>query len=298
MDKWQSISYLQKLKKAIYWESDARCELSRWQNWLSRANAEFESEEIHPLSDSTLKKNISYRRNVFAGLFLGIPATILFLCFQKIIFNAKLFNNGFVNTLEEAFGTDIVVYSLIFGIYFIISVLFVILFIYKNKTDYKNNYYQKQTQTIEAIKKTNALITEARKNRQQILQNIEASKLEYDKASTELARLANQGILGKKYHDGLIIDRLIEYLNDGRADTIKESLNLYIHAQEEFENYQAEYAHRVEMKKRMDRQLQATNDLYDEAARARVAAEQAKESADDAAFWGAAATYVASKNRK
>lgn len=97
--------------------------------------------------------------------------------------------------------------------------------------------------------------------------------------------------LHRTYHtDGALLS-LIIYLETGRADTLKEALNLY----EADQAQEMRDAEEREHRQKMEQQAAA---IYEETVRGTQAAEAAARSADEAAFWGAAATLAASSKKQ
>ena len=91
--------------------------------------------------------------------------------------------------------------------------------------------------------------------------------------------------LHKKYRHPVTLKYLIDYLETGRCDTLKEALNLYEQELREEARDEAASEHRRQMRRQ-------TAAIYEETVRSTQAAEQAALSAREAALWGEASTLV------
>lgn len=112
-------------------------------------------------------------------------------------------------------------------------------------------------------------------------------------AQSQLQQLKSMNIVHPKYlpHSRT----LLSYFEEGRADSLKEAINLLEYERKENERDKEIARHHRKM------QRQATEHaaiMEAEASRGADAAEEAARSANEAAFWGALTTYETSKIRK
>ncbi len=110
-------------------------------------------------------------------------------------------------------------------------------------------------------------------------------------AQQEVNRCGQSCGLHSSYQNAKALIYLISYLETGRSDTLKEAINLYERELREDARDDAADRHHREMRQKADA-------IYAETARSTAAAEAAARKADEAAFWGAAATYAASTQKK
>lgn len=99
-------------------------------------------------------------------------------------------------------------------------------------------------------------------------------------------RLKQQNILPYAYSH--CSRTLVRYLETGRADTLKEAINLYELELRQDEIYEENRRHNQEMERQQHRQNQLAADALAEASRAADASEEAARNAD---FWGAVTAY-------
>jgi len=110
---------------------------------------------------------------------------------------------------------------------------------------------------------------------------------QYSAASSLRTQLQNKGVLPEKYRNKAGF--LLEYLEDGRADTLKEAINLFVLDCQEADRYWQAKEQHEEMMATIDAHAAA---IQDEVGRAADAAEDAADAAHDAAFWSAAGTFL------
>lgn len=92
----------------------------------------------------------------------------------------------------------------------------------------------------------------------------------------DLSILEQQDVLSEKYMNHQAASRFLEYLRTGRADTLKEAMNLYENERFQERMYRENQRHHRQME---DEQLRQTEELK----RARQEAERAAETAEQAA---------------
>ena len=145
-----------------------------------------------------------------------------------------------------------------------------------------------------AAKKTAEQIVTYRKTRQakepDLLKKVAAAETVFRRYEQQVQACAQRCGLHRSYQNYHAVIYLTNYLETGRCDTLKEALNLYEQERREDMRDEAESRYRLQMNKKADA-------IYNEAARGADAAQEAARSAEDAAFWGAAAT-VASLSQK
>lgn len=90
------------------------------------------------------------------------------------------------------------------------------------------------------------------------------------------------------YMYGYCAERFLSYLKNGRADTLKEAINLYEIESRQDAIYEENRRHNEEMERQQQRQTELASEAVAEASRAADASEEAARSAD---FWGAVNTY-------
>lgn len=91
---------------------------------------------------------------------------------------------------------------------------------------------------------------------------------------------------------------LLEYFERGRADSLKEALNLLEQEQAEIRREFAREEHEAAMQEYAKAQAKALGQIADEATRSADASERAAQHADDAAFWGAVSAFEIDKMRR
>ena len=106
-----------------------------------------------------------------------------------------------------------------------------------------------------------------------------------------LNRLEKQKVLPTGYRSSYYARRFLKYINSGRADTLKEAINLYEMEKQQDALYEETRRHHNEMERQQARQTELAAATRAEASRAADAAEDAARGANDAAFWGAASAW-------
>lgn len=91
---------------------------------------------------------------------------------------------------------------------------------------------------------------------------------------------------------------LLKYLERGRADSLKEALNLLEQERAEIRWELAREEHEAAMQEYAKAQAKALGQIADEAARSADVSERAAQHADDAAFWGAVSAFEIDKMRR
>lgn len=94
--------------------------------------------------------------------------------------------------------------------------------------------------------------------------------------------------LPDSYMYGYCAERFLSYLKNGRADTLKEAINLYEMESRQEDIYEENRRHNQEMERQQQRQNELAAEAVAEASRAADASEEAARNAD---FWGAVNTY-------
>ncbi len=100
--------------------------------------------------------------------------------------------------------------------------------------------------------------------------------------------------IGSRY-DMYNIQGILSILEDGRADTLKEALNIYENEYHQMQLELDESRDRMRQEKLAEQQLQVLSNINAESTRAANAAEEASRKADDAAYWSAVSAYFNSK---
>ena len=126
-------------------------------------------------------------------------------------------------------------------------------------------------------------------------QGLEAKRVDEVKSNEEKAsqlrmqmkQMEIQGVIPSKYLK--VVSSLLEYLQDGRADTLKEAINLYESEYAALERDINESRHRKHME---DLAKAHATAMQSEAVKTRKAAERAASAAEEAAFWNQAETFI------
>lgn len=108
-------------------------------------------------------------------------------------------------------------------------------------------------------------------------------QLKGDAAWNRIEMMGKQGVVHPDYLNYASI--LADHLEKGRADTLKEAINLVEQRKADWHRELDARQHRREMEKR-------AAEIAAETSRAADASEQAASSAEKAAFWGAATTFI------
>lgn len=98
-----------------------------------------------------------------------------------------------------------------------------------------------------------------------------------------LKRYESQGILPEKYRTGGYADIFSSYLKEGRADTLKEAINLWNLEEHQFAMREEQRRHNQEMELHQKRQTKLAAAALDEAERATESQEATRK---DVNFWG------------
>ena len=122
---------------------------------------------------------------------------------------------------------------------------------------------------------------------QEIKEAVDAAEAEYQRADQALRtitdRIGSNAIVGSKYKTIEIVSMLIEFLQDGRADTVKEAINLWHDEESKKIEMEKAEAHRAEMLRLEQERLEAAQEAADYQRMAYYAAQDAAESAKEAA---------------
>lgn len=116
---------------------------------------------------------------------------------------------------------------------------------------------------------------------------IAAAEAEYQRANRVFQELSSRieanTIVTEKYKRIEIVSVLIDYLRDGRADSIKEALNLWHDEERKKVEMEKAEAHRAEMLRIEQERLEAAQEAAEYQRMAYYAAQEAADSAKDAA---------------
>lgn len=113
----------------------------------------------------------------------------------------------------------------------------------------------------------------------QLLQDRQLLKDKIEK----LKQYESQGILPEKYCTGGYASIFSSYLEEGRADTLKEAINLWHLEEYQFAMYKEQERHNQEMESHQKKQTELAAAALDEAERATESQEATRE---DVNFWG------------
>lgn len=144
--------------------------------------------------------------------------------------------------------------------------------------------------TINAPKRNQRLQQQYEKNLEKVPElrrKWEAAKQAESLAYQKVQSLERQHIVAEKYLSWA--SDLLQYLEDGRADSLKEAINLM-----EFEWNEEDRMHELRRHNRQMEEAYArhTATLEEEAARAADASERAAEAAEEGAFWSKGSTFL------
>ena len=116
---------------------------------------------------------------------------------------------------------------------------------------------------------------------------LKAAEKKYKLRWNQMQQMEKSGVMADHYFTWT--GDLLKYLQDGRADTLKEAINLL---EADFDK-EAEAHERARHRKRMEDIASAhAAAMQSEAARTREATERAASAAEDAAFWSQAETFI------
>lgn len=135
-------------------------------------------------------------------------------------------------------------------------------------------------------KKNKIILSDYEARRQQITaleRELKDASINTNIAYRRLQSLESKGIVHPDYLP--YVSSLADYLEKGRADTLKEAINLLEQRKSDLERKSEERQYRREMVKK-------TDEIAVELSRVADAAEHTANSVDEAAFWGAATTFI------
>lgn len=276
MTKNELIQYLRAFLQAENRCYEIQSEITRLKNTISNLKKEPTLEERQGLGESLVLFLLS---TIMGGIALGVLLIIS-------IFIVTLFDNngkGPFGQFIRASATFLHLenHPILFCILFplLISAILSLLLTVYIATDHNKHYQQRNQQKIEEYKKVCAQIPALEANL-----NKQISELKLADYAFEILKQRN--IVHPQWHDK--IRYLLEYLEQGRADTLKEALNLW--EQESAQRRMA--AENRRFHQQMSQQMAAhAAAMEEQAERTADASERAADSADEAAMWGALTAY-------
>jgi len=157
----------------------------------------------------------------------------------------------------------------------------------------------------DSIKKDSKNIIKYNKQVEYLHENIQQFEKNHVDIQEEYARrIYARDALRKKvglhpdYCEPWTIKGLIDVLEHGRADTLKEAINLYERESHQAQRELEESRARIRQRQLEEYKLQELRNIRSESSRAADAAEEASRNAEEAAFWGEVNAYLAYKNSK
>ncbi len=207
--------------------------------------------------------------SILLGL-LGSPvAAIILLFFNPSRFLATKFHWSFA--AEHPFWTHMLVSVIIVSI---LAIPIAILMCKEHRADSVERYNSYQ---------------EALEERPELVAELESVILQKEEVQKQLKQLSLQGVLHEDYIP--YANKLLRYIEIGRADTLKEAINLLEHNLEEEYRWESELEHRREIREQAQKQQEVLSYIAEENKRAADAAESA-------AFWSAADTLLTAADIK
>lgn len=211
----------------------------------------------------------------FAGVASSLIVGIFTIPIMAIIFLFTPFDEFLLNLLSSvSLAVNHPFITRILLAYFVPVILMLPLWCFVCNTSKEDK--EKDIAAMEQYQKGLMQIPDLERKLQQIPSKMQS-------AQTQVQRLRNMNIVHPKY---LPYSRtLLSYFEEGRADTLKEALNLFEHERREDARDEELENHYREMERQAAAQTTALADIQDETSRAADAAQQA-------AAWGAATTII------
>lgn len=280
MTRSELINYLQILLKLYDDTDDYRVKEIQASKLLEKARSAKQSEAV--LKEVGASDVVG---NSIGGVLSGIIAFVVSYIgvFVLQIISEWIIGISFTPVYKSSFIAAIVI-AVLFGI----SISFL-------ATDSLKNQNQKAYENAVEQNRQAAILKE----------NLEKYEREYSEISAQyiqrknsLDALMKKADLHKDYCNHWTIKGLIDILEHGRADTLKEAINLYEEEERQFKKDQEEYKERLRQRQMEERKLQELRNIRNENARAANAAEEASRHAEEAAFWGEVNAYLLDKKLK
>lgn len=282
MTKQETLNFLYELKRVLWKDYDLCVELNRIQSNINMANSDLTN------IDSIKKAKIS--DNVFLIIVGGFFSLLGGALASGIVFLLAIIlqwlKNAITIILIWPSSANLIV-SIVVGALICLVIFF---FMWRPRATKKE--HEKQLQK---VMDTNAQITKLRNNLPNLHSEYQRIQGLRSANASSLAVLKNRGVLHPNYFYRQDVDSLIELLEHGRADTLKEAINLYEHECRENRRDQEEWEYRRQQEALAHQQLEEIQNVREETSRAANAAEDASSHAADAAFWSAATTYLVDK---
>ncbi len=223
--------------------------------------------------------------NLFVDILVGGICTLIG---YVAVFLLKGIINIFFNSSFQLTSTSTLVIAIIFGI-LVASVIF-----WLTITELKNDDRSNAEHLINMFEEHNKRYDEEKNNIEFIKADYANAKKNYDLWINNANAVRTRLGIGSRY-DMYNIQGILSILEDGRADTLKEALNIYENEYHQIQLELDESRDRMRQEKLAEQQLQVLSNINAESTRAANAAEEASRKADDAAYWSAVSAYFNSK---
>ncbi len=267
MGRAELIQSLKSLKKQNQIVDDSAMELEQAQRKVKELN-----DNSEPYKNIAIEK-ISVT-SVIVDVLISIVISGVVFAVTWVVVTLILWVISWFSTATSVKFLNIIIASALAGISFVLTVI----------NEIRSEKSQNFSDYINKIE-YNKYVERLQRNKSSIMASYYGAKEIYEAEMKKRSKLLISIGIHEKYSSGYVLGCLIKYLEYGRADTLKEAINLYEH--EEFNNRMQrdqEEAWR-EQQKLIQQQNEQLDELLDQSQRTAEAIEEANRRENEREFW-------------